>query len=363
MRSLVAAALLLVSAIALAEEKASIAIALEPLGDRDQTVVARLTFRFANPRAITRAEVIEAWLGGDASARMVGCEDLVAALFTQKGEVARNFRFAVPRKGDRFVWNKAYMRNGKVERSEQWSVLPDQRNELVVERAFEEGDVEIDAWLVLDGDYDDPNRFIAHSTETFHVTRTNHVLPPEPVEVQVEPLPVELPPVQTTPVRIAEPQRNGELLNVSVDVLPPVKRVEFRIDDKKVLMRNAPPYIADLDLGSRTEAVVRAIGYDAAGRYVDADAFYIGQSDEQAAVKITRSNADGVEHFRLAIWNPQNVSLKSVTLYADDNKIGEWTAPPYTLSIPAADLAGVALIRAVVVDESGHEAIDQQPLH
>ena len=33
------------------------------------------------------AEAIEAWLSGDAAARMEGCEDLARQLFTQKGEL------------------------------------------------------------------------------------------------------------------------------------------------------------------------------------------------------------------------------------------------------------------------------------
>jgi|GEM_PF-3806424 len=57
MRTLtIVAALLLAPVIAAAQDLPKpLSIAIEPLGDRDQQVVARVFFRFANPRAITEA--------------------------------------------------------------------------------------------------------------------------------------------------------------------------------------------------------------------------------------------------------------------------------------------------------------------
>src|SRR5690606_24580402 len=42
---------------------------------------------WGTPSAAKCIEAIETWLAGDASARMEGCDELAAALFTQKGEV------------------------------------------------------------------------------------------------------------------------------------------------------------------------------------------------------------------------------------------------------------------------------------
>src|SRR5207253_4190505 len=75
-------------------------------------------------------------------------------------------------------------------------------------------------------------------------------------------------------VRILTPRRDvaPNLFIVDVDVKPPVKRLEFWVEGKKILTRNAPPYRAELDLGALPKRVeVRAVGYDDHGRYVDAD--------------------------------------------------------------------------------------------
>src|SRR5688500_17453970 len=103
MRTLLAAALLLVSTVAAAQDVPKpLSIALEPLGDRDLGVVARVFFRFANPRAVTEAGL---FLEGS---------------FTQDGHVPRNFRFAVPRKNDKGVWNNTVQRNSKIVRQSRW---------------------------------------------------------------------------------------------------------------------------------------------------------------------------------------------------------------------------------------------------
>lgn len=76
-RTLVAAALVAAASMANADDGPKpIAVAIEPLGDRNGAVVARVSFRFANPREVTEAGL---FLEGS---------------FTQGGRVPLNFRYA-----------------------------------------------------------------------------------------------------------------------------------------------------------------------------------------------------------------------------------------------------------------------------
>jgi hypothetical protein len=335
------AALLLASLTAAAQDLPKpLSIAIEPLGDRDQQVVVRVFFRFANPRAITEAGL---FLEGS---------------FTQDGQVPRNFRFAVPRKGDKVIWNKTFSHNSEVVRSSRWAVLPDQRNEMAIVRKFAEGETEIDVRLILESDDGRGPLVVAKATEKFTLTKTNH---PYAADAENDEPDVA---AQPSPVSIRPPRRiPSGLFRVDVDVLPPVKRVEFRIENKRALARSTPPYTAELDLGPAPKSVaVRAIGYDAAGHYVDADAFVVNDGDA-LAVKITRTaTPDGLSHFKLSVRNPKGARLKIVALYAGDRKLREWDEPPYAVSVPDATLAGADSVRAVVIDESGNETTDVQVL-
>lgn len=340
MRTWFAAALLLLSAVAAAQDAPKpLTIALETLGDRDGAVVTRVFFRFANPRAITEAGLF------------------IEGSFRQEGKLPRLFRYAVGRKNDRVILNKSFARNGKVVRESRFAVLPDQRNELSAVHLFDEGVAEINAWLVLEADYDDPQVIVASATETFTLARTGRpYVDDEPEEAAAEE--PEPPPEARGPVALTALRRDTvtNLFTVSADVQPPVKRVEFWVEGKRVLARNAPPYVTELDLGDAPKGVaLRAIGFDAAGRYVDADAFVVGET--ALAVKITRTRTPhGVTHFKLSVTNPKGTRLTSVVLYAGDQQLQAWQQPPFTFST-ASD---VDCVRAVVIDETGAEASDQQ---
>jgi hypothetical protein len=351
MRTLLAAALLLAATVAAAEDAPKpLSISLEPLGDGDGGVVARVFFRFANPRAITEAGL---FLEGS---------------FRQKGQVPRNFRFSVPRRDTKRVGSSTHVRNGKIVRQTLWAVKPDQQNQMATRHTFAEGEVEIEARLILEADYEGASKLVAEAAKTFAVAKTNRPYVAEAgADAGDEDEAVVDEPEAVDPVAIRSARRKSttSLFAVTVDVQPPVKRVEFWVEKKRVLARNAPPYAADLDLGDSPKGVaLRAIGFDAAGHYVDADAFVVNEDESQLAVKITRTTTpDGFSHFKLSVHNPKGTPLKSVVLYAGDRKLYEWDHPPYALSVSTASLEGVDSVRASVIDESGYEAADVQLLH
>ncbi|GAC1437389.1 MAG: hypothetical protein NVSMB68_09340 [Thermoanaerobaculia bacterium] len=163
-------------------------------------------------------------------------------------------------------------------------------------------------------------------------------------------------------MKIRPPRRDiaPNLFIVDVDVKDPVKRVEFWVEGKKLLVRNAAPYRAELDLGRLPKRVeVRAIGYDAAGRYIDADAFVVNERETPLEVKITRTaTPDGMSHFKLSIQNPKNSEIRSVVLFAGQKKLHQWKEPPYAVDLPTSRLTGVEYVRASVTDATNYEASD-----
>ena len=163
-------------------------------------------------------------------------------------------------------------------------------------------------------------------------------------------------------VRIREPRRDVApiLFIVEVDVEEPVKRVEFWIEGKKLLTRNAPPYRAEVDLGSVPQRVeLKVVGYDARGRFIDSDAWIVNERSNDIEVALTRTDtADGMAHFRVSIQNPKRLALKSVALFLGNARLIDWKRPPYALEIPKSRLAGKDFVQATVVDSTGAETSD-----
>jgi Ca-activated chloride channel family protein len=312
------AALLLVSTVAAAEEATkSLSITLEPLGDTEQGVVARVSFRFPNPGDVPLETLL--FLQGS---------------FLQGGQVVRNFRYPVP---------------------------PEQRSQVSAVQTFAVGEAEIEARLIMPVEEGAPV-IIAKTSEKFTIAKTDKVYVAGEGSGAEAVLAEGVVPETVGAVKIRAPRRDvaPNLFVVNVDTLPPVVRVEFWVEGKKILARNKPPFSAELDLGKLPKRVeVRAIGYDAQGRYVDADAFVVNEHETPLEVKITRTiTPDGLSHFKLSIQNPKGTTLKSIVLYAGDKKLHEWTQPPYALSLPTSRLAGQEFVRVSVLDDTGYEASD-----
>jgi Ca-activated chloride channel family protein len=318
MRKALTALLLLAFSTAVAAEEAAkpITISLEPLGDNDTGVVQRVTFRFPQP-----AEVAP------------GSQLLLQGSFVQGGQVLRNFRY----------------------------VVPDAQTSISAVQTFAPGDAEVEVRLIVPVEEGAPV-LVAKTSEKFTVAKTNKVYVASAEDGAEAVLAEGVVPETVGAVKIRVPKRDvaPNLFVVNVDVLPPVKRVEFWVEGKKVMARNAPPYSAELDLGRLPKRVeVRVIGYDAAGRYIDADAFVVNERDTPLEVKITRTTTpDGVSHFKLSLQNPKGTAVKNVVLYAGSEKLYEWTQPPYAIDIPTRRLQGQEFVRASAFDDTGYEASD-----
>ena len=292
---------------------------VDPLGDSDEGVVARVTFRFvagleASPEAVLALQ----------------------GSFLQDGLVIRNFRYRIPE---------------------------DRPSKISTVQTFPAGNLDVEVRLMQENGPEGEALLlqkVQSGTLVVEKTGTPYVASAEDGAEAV--FAEGVLPERVGAVVIQAPQRDvaPNLFIVNVDVQAPVVRVEFFVEGKKILARNSPPYRAELDLGKLPKRVeVRAVGYDKAGRYVDADAFVVNERETPLEVKITRTETpDAVSHFKLSVMNPKGTNLRSVTLYAGDAKLIEWDRPPYAIDLPTARLAGVQFVRAAAIDETGYEASD-----
>src|SRR4051812_37613341 len=293
-------------------------ISIEPLGDSAEGgVVNRISYRFVIP--------------ADAPS---GVPIVLSGSISQNGEVVKRFRYPIE---------------------------PNTTNPVTSLQSLQPGDVQIEARLMVPLEEQTPV-ILAKAAHAFTVAKTNKAYVAKEGDDAEAILAEGIVPETSGAVRIIPPRRDvaPNLFIVEVEAQPPVKRVEFWVEGKRILARNAPPYRAELDLGALPKRVeVRAVGFDAQGRYVDADAFVVNEHETPLEVKITRIiTPDGVSHFKLSVQNPKATTIKSAVFFAGQKKLQEWAAPPYAINIPGSQLKGVDFVRASVTDETNYEASD-----
>jgi len=318
--SLAALLTLFLVSTALAEDtnanRASLTIAVEALGDNAAGVVTRTTFKFNVPSDVPPQVPL-----------------VVNGSISQGGTVLKNFRYP----------------------------MTSSRGELTAIQTLPPGEVEIEARVMIPFEEQAP-LILGKTTKTFTIAKTNKPYTANLEEGAESVIAEGIVPEASGTVKIMTPRRDiaPNLFIVDVEVTPPVKKVEFWVEGKKIMTRNAPPYHAELDLGNLPKRVeVKAIGYDAQGHYIDADAFVVNERETPLEVKLTRVvTPDNVSHIKMAVHNPKNTAIKSAVLFAGQKKIFEWSDPPYAVNLPADKLAGVDFIRVSVTDETNYEASD-----
>jgi Ca-activated chloride channel family protein len=308
---------LLFFAVPLFAADGKLTVALEPLGDSAEGVVARINVRFAVPTDAPSGVPLE-----------------LTGSISQNGQIVKRFRYPV---------------------------LPSTASPITFIQTLQPGAADIDARLMVPLEEQTPV-ILAKTTQTFTIAKTGTAYVPNEREGVEVILAEGVVPEGVGAVKIVPPRRDvaPNLFVVEVEVMPPVTRVEWWVEGKKILARNAPPYHAELDLGALPKRIeVRAIGYDAQGRYIDADAFVVNEHETPLEVKITRTvTPDGVSHFKLSVQNPKATVIKSAEFFAGQKKLHAWSGPPYALDVPAAALKGVEFVRASVLDETNYEASD-----
>ncbi len=317
-RWIAALLLLLVAVSLLAQDRPeAIRIGTEPLGDAPAGIATRVTFRIAIPPEVPP-----------------GAPLVLQGSVSSGGTVVKNFRYVLPLE-DREIFK---------------IVMP-----------LPEGELEIETRLMIDVPDSSPV-IVARKLVKVSVVKTGTEYIAKESD-GAEAIVAEGVVAETAgSVKIRNPRRDvaPNLFIIDVDAKPPVTRVEFWVEGKKIVVRNSPPYRAEVDLGAIPKRVeVKVIGYDRTGRYIDADAFVVNERETQLEVKITRTvTADGVNHIKLSVQNPTGREIRSVALYAGEKKIQEWSQPPYAVAVPQSKFAGADFIRASVTDDTNYEASD-----
>jgi Ca-activated chloride channel family protein len=153
------------------------------------------------------------------------------------------------------------------------------------------------------------------------------------------------------------------LLRIGCEVKPPVTRVEFWLEDKKVLVKNRAPYEVELDLGKVPKRqTLKALGFDAQGNFVDEDAWAINEKDSRLSVRLLelpkqKATGDMVE-LKVAVQSMAGGIAAKLQLWLDDVMVKEWSRPPYVVMVPVAQIQKATLMRATATDEEGKEFTD-----
>lgn len=298
-------------------EPAKMTIEAQPLGDTPDGVATRLSFRFAIPQDVPP-----------------GIPLVVMGSISENGVVVKRFRFPLD---------------------------PTRPDKLIAVQSIPAGNAEVEARLIVPLEEDAPV-IVAKGIQSFAIAQTGKPYVAGEGAGAEAILAEGVVPDEGGAVRIVPPRRDvaPNLWIVEVETKPVVAKVEFWVEGKKIFIRNAPPWRAELDLGQIPKRVeVRAVGYDANGKYVDADAFVVNERETPLEAKITRTvTPDGIAHFKVSVQNPKGTDIKKAVLYAGQKKLVEWPNPPYAIDIPVAQLKGVDFVRASIVDETNYEAAD-----
>lgn len=152
------------------------------------------------------------------------------------------------------------------------------------------------------------------------------------------------------------------LLRIECEARPPITRVEFHLGEKLILARNRPPYTVEIDLGTvPRKQTLRALGFDKLGNFVDADAWALNEKEAKLAVRVLdlpKAKGKTDAEVKVTVQSIAGATARKVELYLDDRKVAEWTAPPYRVSVPAAEIAKATLMRASAFDLEGKEYSD-----
>jgi Ca-activated chloride channel homolog len=298
-------------------EPAKMTIEAQPLGDAPDGVVTHISFRFPIPQEVPP-----------------GIPLVIEGSVTEGGTVVKRFRYPLD---------------------------PSRPDTLAAVLSLPAGKAEVEARLIVPLEEDAPV-IVAKGEAVFTIAKSGKAYVAGEGASADAILAEGVVPEAGGAVRIIPPRRDvaPNLFIVEVEVKPVVTRVEFWVEGKKILARNAPPWRAELDLGKLPKRVeVRAVGYDANGHYVDADAFVVNEREMPLEAKITRTvTPDGIAHFKVSVQNPKGTEIKQAILYAGQKKLVEWPNPPYAVDIPVARLNGVEFVRASIIDETNYEAAD-----
>ena len=131
-----------------------------------------------------------------------------------------------------------------------------------------------------------------------------------------------------------------------------VAAVEFYLDGKKVMVKRAPPYSLDLDLGRVPQPrTIKAVGLDASGEIITGDEIIVNQGADPFRVRIVSPRIapkiSGSVRVEMDTQVPEGRKIASVDLYLNETKLASLYEAPWVQTINVPDDLGIAYIRAV----------------
>jgi VWFA-related protein len=146
-------------------------------------------------------------------------------------------------------------------------------------------------------------------------------------------------------------------LGLEVDAPETAASVEFFQDGEPLGRRNRPPWTVSVMLGEvirRTE--IRAVAYDAEGRYVGEDALVLNNPTGQIGIQILLGpqspDPDGDRRITVSVTSPEEIH--EVTIQLDDEMLARWATCPCVVDVPERKLASAVILSADVVDVEGN---------
>lgn len=146
---------------------------------------------------------------------------------------------------------------------------------------------------------------------------------------------------------------------------PGVARVEFFLDGRSVLTKNAPPFEVALDLGPLPRlATVTAVAFDRGGQELDRKKLDVNVGRERFMVRlqpVSAADRDGNRVRMVAEINaPPERTVERVELFWNDMMVSTLYQPPFETWVTVQESTAIGYLRALAVLDDGSQAEDVQ---
>ena len=144
-----------------------------------------------------------------------------------------------------------------------------------------------------------------------------------------------------------------------------VAKVEFFLDDRPILSKNAPPFEVGLDLGPLPRlATVTAVAFDRAGQEMDRKKLDINVGRERFMVRLQPVSAADREGNRVRMVAEVNVPpehrLDRVELFWNDLKVSTLYQEPFETWVTVENSSAIGYLRALAILDDESQAEDVQ---
>lgn len=142
-----------------------------------------------------------------------------------------------------------------------------------------------------------------------------------------------------------------------------IRKVQFFVDGKPQLSRAAPPWSAELRLPNiPAETVVRAEGYDAAGKLLAADEILLNEPQGEARIKLLSpprgKRLSGRVQARAAAVVPEGKRIESVVFKINDEVIATLEQPPWETAFQVPEGGEVTYLTVTATYDDGTQVED-----